>query len=148
MPFINNTAGSGSVLYGGLLDRCSLSPMADIYKTSIHIATSGFNFLLHESRKTVALKDIASDAVCVCSCQVTELFHCRNTTSVFVQKGKIFNVSVMAVDQVNNTINASIRSSLEEENILGEGQQLQHTGDCTNFIFNISSPFEYVDLIL
>ena len=149
VTFINNTAGSGSVLYGGLLDRCSLSPMADIYKTSIHTATSGFHFLLHESRQTIALKYIASDAVRVCSCRDTELFHCRNKTSVFVQKGENFNISVMAVDQVNNTVNASIRSSLQEESIFGEGQQLQHTeGDCTNLTFNISSPFESVDLIL
>ena len=149
ITFINNTASSGSVLYGGLLDRCSLSPMADIYKTSIHTATSGFHFLLHESRQTTVLKDIASDAVRVCSCQDTELFHCQNETPVSVQKGEKFNVSVMAVDQVNNTVNASIHSSIQEESILGEGQQLQHAeGDCTNLTFNISSPFEYVDLIL
>ena len=149
--FINNKANmSGLVLYGGLLDRCSLSPMADIYYNSgIHANIIGYDYFLHESNGTVALKDIASDAVRVCSCQYTQLFHCRNKTSVFVQKGETFKVSVMAVDQVNNTVNASFRSSLPEESTLGEGQQLQHTeGDCTNLNFTILSPFEYVDLIL
>ena len=151
ITFINNTAKRGSVLYGGLLDRCSLSPMADIlYNTDTHQNISGFKYFMNESRGTVACNEIESDAMRVCRCQDTGSFHCQNQQSVHVQKGEKFNVPVMVIDQVNKTIiNATIRSVLQEESFLGEKQQLQHTvGDCTNLTFNVSSPVESVNLTL
>ncbi len=148
--FNNNNADRGSVLYGGLLDRCSQSPMANIYNKTTHKSISGFKYFVNESRGIVAWNDIESDAMRVCSCQDTRTFHCRDQQSVHVQKGEIFNVSIMAIDQVNRTIiNATIRSALEEESFLGEGQQLQHTKDeCTNLTFTVSSPYESVNITL
>ena len=148
--FNNNTAYRGSVLYGGLLDRCSQSPRADIYNKATHKSMSGFKYFVNESRGNVTQNDIESDAMRVCSCQDTRTFHCRDQQSVHVQKGEIFNVSIMVIDQVNRTIiNATIRSALQEKSFLGEGQQLQHTVDeCTNLTFNISSPLESINLTL
>ena len=150
ITFKNNTAEKGKVLYGGLLDRCSLSPMADIHVANTNKNISGLEYFKNESRGTVELNDIQSDAMRVCSCQDSGYFSCQNYKWISVQKGEKFNISIMVIDQVNRTIdNATIRSVLHEESFLGEGQQLQHTeGECTNLTFNVSSPCESVNLTL
>ena len=152
ITFKNNTADRGKVLYGGLLDRCSLSPMADIHVASTNkkFNISGLEYFKNESRGTVELNDIQSDAMRVCSCQDSGYFSCQNYKRIFVQKGEKFNIPIVVMDQVNRTIvNATIRSVLHEKSFLGEGQQLQHTeGECTNLTFNVSSPCESVNLTL
>ncbi len=150
ITFTNNTAEKGNVLYGGLLDRCSLSPMADIYGAITNNNINGLEYFKNESRGSVELDDIQSDAMRVCSCQDSGSFSCQNYDLISVQKGEKFHIPLMVIDQVNRTIiNATIRSALHEESILGEGQQLQHTErECTNLTFNISSPCETVNLTL
>ena len=62
---------------------------------------------------------------------------------VRVKRGESFNVSLVAVDQVNHTLKAIIvHSSLSRtESSLGEGQSSQVTGNaCTNLTFSIYSP--------
>ena len=155
ITFIDNTATVGSSLYGGLLDRCSLNPMAEIYNTSVHEITTTcksinrLEYLLFESGWTVDVNDIASDAVQVCYCQDNALIDCRNSNISQIQKGQKFNIPVVAVDQMGNPVNATIRAALLEENLIGEGQQLQKVnGQCTNVTFSISSPHDSVNLIL
>lgn len=150
ITFINNTADKGKVLYGGLLDRCSLSPMAEIHDTTTNRNISGLEYFKNESRGTVELNDIHSDAMRVCSCQDSGYFSCQNYGTIFVQKSKKFHIPLMVIDQINRTIvNATIRSVLHEESFLGEGQQLQHTErECTKLTFNVSSPHESVNLTL
>ena len=149
ITFANNTAVSGSVLYGGLLDRCTVSPMADIYNKSIYSRVNnilnGFDYLHKESKGNLAIDDIASDVVRIRCCPE----NCTQKPTLYVLKGEIFNVAVVAYDQVNHTINTTVRSSLLEENTLGEGQQLQRiNGNCTNLTYKITSPHDSVDLVL
>ena len=161
ITFTNNTAARGSVLYGGLLDRCTVSPMADIYNKSIHRTRSthttidGLTYFLEESGlnlKPNTTDKIASDAVRVCLCQQDNvmMYNCSfNLPTIHVKKSKEFNLTVVAVDQINHTISTDIRGTLTKESSLGEGQQLQRIGEqCTNLTFNISSPHNNVDLVL
>ena len=63
----------------------------------------------------------------------------------------MFNVSLVAVDQVNHTVNnVSIHSSLKySKSGLGKGQMLQTTKDgCTNLTFSMFSPFPSEEMYL
>ena len=63
--------------------------------------------------------------------------------NISVMKGEIFEVSLVAVDQVNRTLPYIIvYSSLKyTESGLGEGQMAQVTAkECTVFSFNVFSP--------
>ena len=154
--FMNNTAMRGSVLYGGLLDRCTVSPMADIYNNSIYTTTTshtvdGFTYFLKEGGLSLqnVTDEIASDAVRICFCYNTTYNCSSKQPNITVQKSKEFILTVVAVDQVNRTLDAYIRSILAEGSSLGEGQQLQHVSkQCTNLMFNISSLNSSVQLNL
>ena len=153
ISFVDNVATRGPVLYGGLLDRCSLCLMDEVHKESAHSAInytlSGLEYFLHESSKNICRDDIRSDAVRVCHCEENGLIDCEINTEVHVLKGEIFNVSVIPIDQVHHTVRATIHTLLSVENVIGEAQQLQQTnGQCTNLTFNISSPHDSVDLVL
>ena len=153
--FMNNTAMRGSVLYGGLLDRCTVSPMADIYNKSIYTtklsqSINGVTYFLSEgglsSQNTT--DEIASDAVRICFCQNTTYDCSFRRPNIDVRKGEKFTLSVVAVDQINHTVKTSIHSYLPDGS-LGEGPQLKQASQkCTDLVFNISSQNSSVELIL
>ena len=146
--FINNSAPIGSVLYGGLLDRCKVSPMSDIYYPYFRNNVSGLEYFQAETEGNLTMDSdsIASNVVRVVRCDQDGIA-LDNRISVF--KGRPFNVSVKAFDQVNHTFRASIRSFLPEEHVLGKGQQLQSISEnCTNLTYSITSPSDSVNLVL
>ena len=156
IKFINNTAGRGSMLYGGLLDRCTVNPMAGIYNSDLYTTTAnetidGLTYFLEEVRPNLEniTNKIASDAVRICFCHNAS-YDCSFTQpNITTQKSKEFTLTVVVVDQVNCTIGGYICSSLPEGSSLGEGQQLQNVSkQCTNLTFNISSPHSSEELIL
>ena len=61
---------------------------------------------------------------------------------IFVKKGEAFTLSLVVVDQVNNSVVASINSSLaSSDGGLDEGQQTQAVKlECTKLRFNSFSP--------
>ena len=153
ISFVNNTARKGAFLYGGLLDRCSPSLMAEAYDKNAHSTRnhtlSGLEYFFYESSENIHEDDIWSDAVRVCPCEENAVMDCEINREVYVTKGEIFNVSVIAIDQVYHNVTATIRTMLSVENVIGEAQQLQDTnGQCTNLTFNISSPHDSVNLVL
>ena len=140
---------SGSNLFGGLLDRCTNSPFSvrnSYLPTSINIVVHYMNISDQQ------LNSISSGPVRVCFCTNDEHPDCSyNSYPVEVKKGRGFIVSVVAVDQVNNTVpNATIRSYLSSsQGGLGENQLKQSTGKgCTNLTFNIFSSQTTEQLIL
>ena len=150
IAFENNTANvSGPVLYGGLLDRCILSPSAEILLTRPFNDTApidGVTFLLNTSGLLNA-DGISSSPVQVCFCQLDsvgvhpncsiEHFNVSNS-----KKGERFTVPLVAVDQVgriaaNTTIFVSLKYG---DSGLGEGDMVQMTGDtCTDLNFRVFS---------
>ncbi|XP_064397227.1 uncharacterized protein LOC135344071 [Halichondria panicea] len=96
--FINNIATqSGADIYGGLLDRCTASQNAE-YDNSIN----ALDYIKNTIKSSTELS-ISSRPVQVRFC---------SDDYISTRKGRTFKISVMAVDQVGNPMNATIHSSV------------------------------------
>ena len=152
VEFENNWAPNGPLLFGGLLDRCTLSPIAELHKVvessreHFGISGPGIVYLLHISK--IMLGDIKSHAI-IRSKSVLTCFCLGNIPvcnykhpPIKVTHGTEFNISLVAVDQVNNIVEkVTIFSSMESrKNWLDKGQIVQNTSKgCTNLTFSILS---------
>ena len=149
---------TGSDIFGGLLDRCKVNKYMyaeirlsdstnNIYNTDW---IDGVTYLKDISNINIA--KIASKPVRLCSCKSNNQPDCTyQPQHIHIRKGENFSVSLVAVDQVNHTIdNVDIFSSLSnKESGLGVGQTIQITKNgCTNLNFNAYSPFESEELTL
>ena len=163
--FTNNTAHqSGSDIYGGLLDRCTINQDAELtlfwtqpydYKTMYgfdyikattqieqivdysQYARSHPDYLINNITKSDVMELISSDGIlnfCV-------LFPNHSHPGVLIHKGELFTVSVVVVDQVGNPVNATVSSSLSSESGNGHfkgGQVEQQVGkQCTELEYNV-----------
>ena len=149
----NAAVYSGSTLYGGLLDRCAVSPFVQqppyYSRLDPRFKTNG---LVHFKSATDSTNlSISSGPVKVCHCD-NEEYDCElnYTLSKLVRKGEVFTVSVVAVDQVSRPVNATIQSSLtHSESGLAEGQLLREIRDkCTDLSFSITSTHNREELSL
>ena len=166
--FTNNTAHqSGSDIYGGLLDRCTINQDAELtlfwtqpydYKTTYGFdyikATTQieqiFDYRQHaRSHPEYPFNNISkSDVMGLISSDGTLKFCSDNVISpnhshpdVSINKGDLFTVSVVVVDQVGNPVNATVSSSLSSESGNGHfkgGQVEQQVGNqCTELEYNV-----------
>ena len=144
MKFNGNTATEqGPDLFGGLLDRCIPNPFSEVYIKYGQYPYGGLTYIRDIS--DVEREFITSLAVRICICNNKREPDCSyHPTPVHVRKGETFNVLLVAVDQVNHTVDAHIISSLSSsEGGFGEGQQIQKVGrNCTDLTFNVYSPHE------
>ncbi len=127
----NNTATqSGADIYGGLLDRCTVSQNAEYNYNG-----NGLDYI-HNTVKS-STTSISSKPVQVIFCNYSQYDYSST------KKGHTFKISVMAVDQVGNPMNATIRSSVITESGVGrlkEGQAEQKVGNqCTELEYNVFS---------
>ena len=141
MIFNKNIASKyGSNLFGGLLHRCIPSPFAEIYLKQM-VQYNGVTYI--ENITNITLDSIASLPVQICFCNNEGQPDCNYQPPIIkVEKGKTFTVSLVAVDQVNHTVNGDIISFLTSTNgNFGGGQQTQKVSrNCTDLIFNVFSP--------
>ena len=151
----NYASRAGSSLYGGLLDRCSVSALSDAYfyynLSALFVPVSGVVYFQNVTySKNLSL--ISSDPVRVCFCRDnSEAPDCDyQWPVVHIQKGHRFSVRLVAVDQVNHTITALIHSSLSTQAAgLKEGQQSQTAHkQCTSLTYNVISPSDSEQLLL
>ena len=151
--FINNSAEmSGSALYGGLLDRCTLLPSAEILLTTNRVIMDGVTYFLNTSNLNNT-NDISSSPVQLCFCGPDiSVPNCSlQQWNISTMRGRRFQVPLVAVNQVNRTLpNVTVYSSLRyAESGLGEGEMAQVTTDeCSLFSFTIfsSQPQEEITL--
>ena len=144
-----------NIIFGGLLDGCIPDPRrAEVFTTG-YIQNSekidGFTYLkLISNIKNTNY--ISSLPVRVCFCTPDDQPDCGyKPPTVHVQKGQNFNVSLVAVDQVNHTLeNITIHSYFDNtESSLGEDQSIQVTENyCTNLTFSVHSPNNFEQLIV
>ena len=147
MKFKNNTASSGDVLFGGLLDRCTISPIAEVNKVNEYSLTSGITYILNITNIADDVlkyqnRSIRSRPVQICFCVDTYPDCGYQPSPIEVTHGTEFNISLVAIDQVNHTVeNVTIFSTMESgKNWLSKGQIVQNTTDrCTNITFSILS---------
>ena len=151
MVFTDNHAYiSGSDLFGGLLDRCTIIPLAEKGSDQPY-NIDGASYFLDVSR-IEQLETISSAPIRICFCNEDKQSDCSyHPPVVNVKKGETFTVSLVAVDHVNKTVsNVTIHSSLSSSlGGLGENRQNQSTGeDCTDLMFEVFSPHKSEQLIL
>ena len=120
----------GADIYGGLLDRCTANQNADY-----EIYSNGLDYIN---------KTIKSSTELSISSRPVQVIVCKNDYSIiFTRKGHTFKIIVMAVDQVGNSMNATIQSSVVSESgfdRLKEGQAKQLVGNqCTELEYNVFS---------
>ena len=143
----NNSAKRSASIYGGLLDRCKVSPLAEVHSRlpDNNIADylyngSGLDYFLDSTEITPDM--ITSEAVKVCFC-FNGFHNCSHLDPEIrvVKKGEPFVVSVTAVDQIGRPITSKIQSSLMfTQSGLAEGQLLQDvTNKCNDLTFNVFS---------
>lgn len=138
----NHADSNGSNLFGGLLDRCTVNPRAEVLK--IHKrGIDGLKYMRHITN--IKEDSISSKPVKVCFCSSNGLKNCSITKlhpPIKVMKGHNFTVFIVAVDQVSNNVNATVFASLlSNVGGLGENQGNQRLSDvCTNLTFSIVSP--------
>ena len=153
LQFSRNTAiFSGSTLYGGLLDRCTVSPFVELSPLLRVDPKFKNNGLIHfKSAIDSTNLSISSGPVKVCHCDNKEyVCELNYTLSKSVRKGEVFTVPVVAVDQVSRPVNATIQSSLNHsESGLAEGQLSREIRDkCTDLSFSITSTCHQEELSL
>ena len=159
IKFVRNQANvSGDSLFGGLLDRCTVSPFGETYEE--HIFHTEYKYLASLSNGVAYLLLVSNiqDFQQISSGPI-QLHFCRGNepdptyqgpTNISIEAGETFSISVAAMDQVNHTVEAIVRSSLySNASGLGEGQLIQKvTKNCTNLTFTIFSRNEKEELIM
>ena len=148
--FSNNTGRvRGSSLYGGLLDRCTISPFAEVQIVFPDVLFKDSFTALNLTARLDAEYAVSSDAVRVCFCEHNE-YNCDINHSVIqVRKGETFQLSLVAVDQIGNSMGANIIASVSHLAGVREGQTNQTTlGECTVVEYNVFSPNMYEEMAL
>ena len=125
---------------------------AEILFTNNRTLLDGVTYFLNTSTLNNT-DDISSSPVQVCLCeQDGAVPNCSlQYLNISVMKGEKFQVSLVAVDQVNRTLpNITVYSSLKyAESGLGEGQMVQVTARrCTVFSFSVFSPHSHEEITL
>ena len=141
--FSNNIADqSGSDIYGGLLDRCAINQNAEIVRYFPEYKNrSGVDYVM--ATTNTRLGQISSDAVRVEFCLNNVISPKYNHPNVSIKKGEMFTISLVAVDQVGNPLNATIINSFQSKSgngQLGVGQvEQQVVNQCTELEYNVYS---------
>ena len=148
IDFSNNTAATnlGANIYGGLLDRCIPSPFAEVYLNNrTHVHYTGIAYLENIIISGIALDTLSSLPVQICFCEGKSEPDCSyRPPTIKVKKGEPFTIPLIAMDQVDHSVDANIISSLSSHSGgFREGQQIQSVGrGCTNLTFNVFSPHD------
>ena len=158
--FTNNTAHqSGSDIYGGLLDQCTIAPGDELhFYWPFDITENGFNYIkataqieqifdysqFAKSHPDYLINNISkSDVMGLISSDGILKLCLDNHPTGSINKGELFTVSVVVVDQVGNPVNATVSSSLSSESGSGHfkgGQVEQQVGkQCTELDYNVYS---------
>ena len=138
--FYQNQANtSGADLFGGLLDRCTVSS----YRILRYSTVQGYVRSIEQNS--------SSKPVRVCLCIATKQVECGfQPTTITIKKDEKFAMHIAAVDQMNHTVKAMIHSYLSSNlGSLGEGQQVQSIGSsCENITFSIVSPKQNEEVVV
>ena len=161
----NRAISSGSILFGGLLDRCTLrldseylQQMGYSINNPLYFTPKVNGFTYFQNISNIGYDDnsdtpwiISSLPVRVCFCQSNKKYNCSyKPDTLSIKKGERFSVSLVTVDQVNHTLGDTIiYSSLSyAESGLGDGQVIQMAKNhCTPLNFSIHSPHDNETLL-
>ena len=138
LKFSDNIAAAGSVLYGGMLDRCRPN----------HYNGSGLMLLNEISSYTTEISSrsrISSQAFRICFCDENMQPNCdRQTPHFTVRRGEIFTITAVAAGQGNFPVQSEIRANFPSSNVQtinGESETcLPQTNEtCTELNYRVFS---------
>ena len=136
----NKAVKAGADIYGGMLDRCRPHPLYSTGQTLKY---------LQKISNIRNLTSISSRPVRVCYCRQNRHDCDYAPGTMNVTRGRDFEVQVVALDQVNSTINATILAYSSGSSGIGEGQHNQHTySACTNLTYRVYSKYPSETLTL
>ena len=148
--FLDNKASiDGHTIYGGLLDRCSVSPFAEVFENYYaveQISANSFTYLKNVTniKDDNIYREISSKPVRVCFCKNGQPDCGYQPPKMYVKKGQTFRVPAVIVNQVNTSMVGTIQSILlSGDGGVSEGeysQQILHPGACTNLNYSLLSP--------
>ena len=162
VEFIDNYASiAGHTLFGGLLDRCTVSVFAHIHEDQYLIAgipkhltpMDGLEYFRNVTNIT-DIDSIDSDAIKICFCINGEYNICNRYIDMndTVMKGEAFNITLVAINQVANPVNATVISKILSNKGHLDGTQYErnvsNVNGCTNLTFNVYSPDNSDSLII
>ena len=132
---IGNSTNLITTIFGGLFHQC--------YVFNIPSEKMGIDYLKAVTRDQDIIRMITSKAVQVYFCNESEVMeHTRTWTEIImVQKGGSFTVKIVAVDQVNRSVKASIHSYLHFSGSSLGGEQIYQNieANCSILTFNAYS---------
>ena len=160
LNFFNNTAVSGESLFGGLLDRCTVSTFAEPNINNLNIdysfsngteVTDGHEYLKMISN--VEDRHISSHPIRVCFCR-----ECLGTPDCSYQPEPIrinkdqqqkISISLSVVDQIDQPLKeATIYSHFSSGNFLCQNHIQSPDGHCAKVEFSVESSNDTEELIL
>ena len=144
LVFEKNTAGMrGSVLYGGLLNKCNFT--SDSYTSALEL----FNISILQENGDKS-HSISSDPTQLCFCNKSELNCTETTQSRRIYPGQQVEVSVVAIDQSHLPIPALIHTAVRSGNnlIMSETISYETGNNCTsrNYTVTPKIPFNQLEI--
>ena len=138
---LNEASESGSDLYGGLFDRCRSRPGQE-HSTAEYLQ-------VFSNIETLSLS-VSSRPVRVCFCRNDQPDCDYQPSQRNATKGGEFTLELVAVDQVNNSLAATINAlTSSPESRVGLGQQSQQAQNvCTTLTYEVYSNRSSEQLIL
>ena len=144
LVFEKNTAGMrGSVLYGGLLNKCNFT--SDSYTSALELFNK--SILQENGDKS---HSISSDPTQLCFCNMRK-WNCTETTqSRSIYPGQQVEVAVVAIDQSHLPIPALIHSTVRSGNnlIMSETISYETGNNCTSRNYSVTTniPFNQLEI--
>ena len=143
----NRARIAGSSLYGGLLDRCRISPLAELLLSNASESSTLSNRTItvgglayFHSISNVKTSDIASPPVRVCFCRDGQPDCSYNPAPVPIRKDQLTEIplSLAVLDQVNHPIEATIYNRLSSGDDLCQHHIQTNDGNCSVISFTAS----------
>ena len=138
----NKATKSGDNIFGGLLHGCITDLLSETGGKKVMF---GIDSIVHYISNATP-ESISSQPVRVCFCNDWSQPDCRHTPpAVFVKEGEAFTLSLIALDQADNPVEANITTFLSPpDGRFSEGQQTQTVQQyCTQLPFNLFSPSNF-----
>ena len=144
LVFEKNTAGMrGSVLYGGLLNKCNFT--SDSYTSALEL----FNISILQENGDKS-HSISSDPTQLCFCNMRK-WNCKETTqSRSIYPGQQVEVAVVAIDQSHLPIPALIHTTVRSGDnlIMSETISYETGNNCTSRNYSVTTkiPFNQLEI--
>ena len=144
MNFIENHASAGgAVLYGGALQLCQVLLGDNVYADGKEYFESISTFT-NDGRSS----NISSNPLKVCFCKDGSIDCSKNVKKIRTKRGKLFNVSLITVGQLDTPATSSVRAATFGYNTTIIPFNHINSGVCENVGFQLLTKDDYVVMTL